>query len=45
MRGIAHKLNIQLIRMGMNKDYETAIDYNATIVKVGSLIFGKRTII
>lgn len=44
MRKIAQDINIQHISMGMSNDYITAIDYNATIVRVGSLIFGERTV-
>ena len=30
------------LSMGMSGDYETAIEYGATIVRVGSAIFGAR---
>lgn len=45
MREIAHKLNVLHISMAMSNDYKTAIDYNVTILRVGRLIFGERTII
>jgi uncharacterized pyridoxal phosphate-containing UPF0001 family protein len=30
--------------MGMSHDYEAAIEEGATIVRVGTAIFGKRTV-
>lgn len=35
-------VSMQELSMGMSGDYETAIEYGATIVRVGSAIFGAR---
>ena len=35
-------LGLKELSMGMSSDYNIAIKYNATFVRVGSLIFGKR---
>ena len=34
--------NISVLSMGMSGDYETAIKYGATLVRLGSCIFGER---
>lgn len=36
-------ISMDILSMGMSADYKTAIDCGATIVRVGSKIFGKRT--
>lgn len=38
-----HKVPLSELSMGMSADYEIAIEEGATIVRVGSTIFGKRT--
>ena len=37
------KLNLAEVSMGMTNDYLDAIEYNATFLRIGSGIFGKRT--
>ena len=37
------KLNLTEVSMGMTNDYLEALEYNATFLRVGSGIFGKRT--
>ena len=39
---IAHRNGLKEISMGMSADFETAIAYGATMVRVGSAIFGAR---
>jgi pyridoxal phosphate enzyme (YggS family) len=39
---IAARNGLRLLSMGMSSDYETAIQFGATHVRVGSAIFGKR---
>ena len=39
---IAHRNGLSEISMGMSADFETAIAYGATMVRVGSAIFGAR---
>lgn len=39
---IAARNNLKLLSMGMSADYETAIQFGATHVRVGSAIFGTR---
>ena len=36
-------LGLNELSMGMSSDYITAIDNNATFIRVGSKIFGERT--
>ena len=36
------KLNLKELSMGMSSDYEKAIQYNSTYLRIGSNIFGKR---
>lgn len=40
---IAKRNKLQLLSMGMSSDFETAIAFGATHVRVGSAIFGPRT--
>jgi pyridoxal phosphate enzyme (YggS family) len=42
MNGINQKLNFKDLSMGMSGDYLSAIKNNATYVRIGSKIFGKR---
>ena len=39
---IAHRNGLDEISMGMSADFETAIAYGATMIRVGSAIFGAR---
>ena len=39
---IAGRLNLPILSMGMSDDFETAIAFGATHIRVGSSIFGKR---
>jgi PLP dependent protein len=39
---LARKCGIEKLSMGMSSDYETAIEFGATSVRVGSAIFGNR---
>jgi hypothetical protein len=39
---IAARNGLALLSMGMSADYETAIRFGATHVRVGSAIFGER---
>ena len=41
---IADTLNLTTLSMGMSNDFETAIEYGATHVRVGSGVFGERKI-
>lgn len=40
---IAHRNGLSQLSMGMSGDFETAIEFGATHVRVGSAIFGPRT--
>src|SRR5690606_9034089 len=40
---IAHRNGIQGLSMGMSEDYETAVRFGATHVRVGSALFGSRS--
>lgn len=42
LREIADRNNIKIVSMGMSGDFETAIKYGATHVRVGTAIFGAR---
>ena len=45
MKNLSKKLNLKKeLSMGMSSDYNTAIDYGATFIRVGSKIFGDRKI-
>jgi uncharacterized pyridoxal phosphate-containing UPF0001 family protein len=39
---LAGRLELRSLSMGMSSDFETAIAYGATYVRVGSAIFGSR---
>ncbi len=43
LRKIAERNNIKELSMGMSADYETAIQFGATYVRIGRAIFGSRT--
>jgi len=42
LREIARRNGLSQLSMGMSDDYETAIEFGATHVRVGTAIFGKR---
>ena len=42
LREIAQRNGLQGLSMGMSADYETAIQFGATLVRVGTAIFGAR---
>jgi len=42
MKKIANRNNINILSMGMSADYETAIEFGASHVRVGTAIFGQR---
>jgi pyridoxal phosphate enzyme (YggS family) len=42
VEGRARGLPLELLSMGMSEDYELAIEYGATHVRVGTAIFGER---
>ena len=43
MRKLSDEINLPELSMGMSADYLTAIDNQATYVRVGSEIFGNRS--
>ena len=36
-------LNLKDLSMGMSQDYQLALKYNSTFVRIGSAIFGERS--
>ncbi len=42
LRELAQRLGLAELSMGMSADYETAIEEGATLVRVGTAIFGER---
>ena len=44
MLKIKNELNLDELSMGMSNDYLQAIKYEASFVRIGSKIFGKRSI-
>ncbi|MEL6751619.1 MAG: YggS family pyridoxal phosphate-dependent enzyme, partial [Pseudomonadota bacterium] len=42
LRGLAVKCGVSGLSMGMSGDFETALSFGATHVRVGSAIFGGR---
>ena len=44
LREIARRNDLTQLSMGMSGDFETAIRFGATHVRVGSAIFGARTV-
>ncbi len=42
MRGLAHKMKLPFLSMGMSADYKEAIACGATEVRVGTALFGER---
>jgi pyridoxal phosphate enzyme (YggS family) len=43
LREIAKRNNLSQLSMGMSSDYEIAVEFGATLVRVGTAIFGHRT--
>ena len=43
MSELNRKYNFEDLSMGMSSDYQEAINYNATFIRIGSLIFGSRS--
>ena len=39
---IAHRNGLTELSMGMSEDFETAIRFGATMVRIGSALFGAR---
>lgn len=35
-------LKLETLSMGMSSDYELALEYGSTMIRVGSLLFGAR---
>ena len=44
LKKIANRNNLSELSMGMSSDYEDAIKFGATSVRIGSLLFGKRQV-
>jgi uncharacterized pyridoxal phosphate-containing UPF0001 family protein len=42
LRQLAERLGLRELSMGMTADYEAAIEEGATLVRVGTAIFGER---
>ena len=42
LRGLAEKYQLNEISMGMSHDFEIAIEEGATMVRVGTALFGER---
>ena len=43
LKKIKERNDVEMLSMGMSSDFETAILFGATHVRVGSAIFGERT--
>ena len=43
LRKIAERNGIDQLSMGMSSDFDVAVEFGATYVRVGSAIFGART--
>ena len=44
LKKIAERHGLEKLSMGMTADYETAIAFGATHIRVGSAIFGSRAV-
>ena len=44
LKNTANKLNLKDLSMGMSADFEQAVLYGATYLRLGTIILGKRTI-
>jgi uncharacterized pyridoxal phosphate-containing UPF0001 family protein len=42
LRQLAEQHNLPELSMGMSNDFEVAIEEGATLIRVGTAIFGKR---
>ena len=42
LKKIAYKNKLQKLSMGMSNDFEEAIKFGATSVRIGSMFFGER---
>jgi pyridoxal phosphate enzyme (YggS family) len=43
LRGLSEKLGLHELSMGMSHDFEVAIEEGATMVRIGTALFGERT--
>lgn len=43
LRGLAESLGLAGLSMGMSDDFETAVEEGATVVRVGTALFGRRS--
>ena len=43
LRSLAQKLDLPELSMGMSNDFEVAIEEGATMVRIGSALFGERS--
>ena len=43
IKNLNEKLNLKDLSIGMSNDYLEALKYNATFIRLGSKIFGKRS--
>lgn len=44
LRALAERCEVQQLSMGMSADYETAVAHGATIIRIGSVLFGPRSV-
>ena len=44
LQKIAHRNDLTELSMGMSSDFEDAIKFGATSVRIGSLLFGERQV-
>ena len=44
LKNIADRNNLTKLSMGMSNDYEKAIKFGASSVRIGTLFFGKRQV-
>jgi len=42
MKELKDKYNLKELSIGMSSDYKTAINYGSTIIRLGTILFGKR---
>lgn len=43
LKAIFDQYDLQILSMGMSSDYQIAVEEGSTMVRIGSLLFGKRT--
>ena len=41
---LAKECNLSQLSMGMSQDYKIALECNATFIRIGTVLFGKRNI-